>query len=82
MDKLAVMRCLTLLGVDDTVAELSAALDELGVADNTYFIYTSDRKPASPGRSRSGPCMTPPCMPLPPQYGTLRSRIAGHPTVA
>ena len=36
------MRCLTLLGVDDTVAELSAVLDELGVADSTYFIFSSD----------------------------------------
>ena len=42
VDKLAVMRCLTLLAVDDTVAELSAALDRLGLTHNTYFIYSSD----------------------------------------
>ena len=38
------MRCLTLLAVDDTIAELSDALDELQVSDHTYFIYSSDRK--------------------------------------
>ena len=44
VDKVAVMRCLTLLAVDDTVAELSDALDELQVSDHTYFVYSSDRK--------------------------------------
>jgi N-acetylglucosamine-6-sulfatase len=43
VDELAVMRCLTLLAVDDTVAELAEALDDLGVAEQTYFIYSSDR---------------------------------------
>ena len=42
VDKLALMRCLTLLGVDDTVAEISAELDALGVSDNTYLLYSSD----------------------------------------
>lgn len=44
VDKVAVMRCLTLLAVDDTVAELAGALDELQVSNHTYFVYSSDRK--------------------------------------
>ena len=31
-----------LLSVDDLIAEVRSALDELEVADNTYFFYTSD----------------------------------------
>lgn len=48
VDKLAVMRCLTLLAVDDTVAELSEALDALQIADHTYFVYSSDREASKP----------------------------------
>jgi N-acetylglucosamine-6-sulfatase len=43
VDKLAIMRCLTLLAVDDTVAELHEAVEkELKIADRTFFIFTSD----------------------------------------
>ena len=42
------MRCLTLLAVDDTVAELSEALDALQIADHTYFVYSSDREASKP----------------------------------
>ena len=34
----AALRCGTLLAVDDTVAELSQALDDLHIANNTYFV--------------------------------------------
>ena len=34
----------TLMSVDDVIANTIATIKELGVFDNTYFMYTSDRK--------------------------------------
>lgn len=42
IDSLARKRCQTLLSVDDTYAELVGVLEELGVANNTYVLVTSD----------------------------------------
>jgi arylsulfatase A-like enzyme len=42
IDKLAKKRCRSLLSVDDTYAEIHAAVAELGLLDNTYFLISSD----------------------------------------
>merc|ERR1712232_415729 len=42
IDTMSRLRCGTLLGVDDTVAELSNGIDQLGISNKTYFFFTSD----------------------------------------
>jgi len=41
-DKIYRMRHATLLSVDDMIYEIYNLIDELGLLDNTYFIYASD----------------------------------------
>ena len=44
IDKTFKNRWRTLMSVDDVIANTIATTKELGVFDNTYFMYTSDRK--------------------------------------
>lgn len=55
VDELARSRCQCLLSVDDSHAGILAAVDRLGLSNNTYFFFTSDhvRTPRLPMPQRS-----------------------------
>ena len=42
IDALARLRCQCLMSVDDSYAQIYQTLEDLGIADNTYWVISSD----------------------------------------